>query len=192
MTFIDFHSHHPATAGEIVVQDATDTWGIHPWTLHEPPLPMPSDVLAIGECGLDKVCNTPWDMQVAAFVRCIRLSEEWQKPLYIHCVRAQSECLQQRILQHATQSWIWHGFRGSASAMQQILRHNGYICFGFRFHEDAVKECPIERLLLESDENCDSIAALYHHVATLRGISTEMLCRAMHENYQRLFDRQAL
>ncbi len=187
MTFIDFHSHHPAIKDEIVIQDGTDTWGIHPWTLHEPPLPQPEDILAVGECGLDKVCDTPWDEQLAAFERCIRLSEEWHKPLYIHCVRAQSECLQQRIQFRATQPWIWHGFRGSSAAMQQILQHNGHVCFGFRHREDAVRECPMERMLLESDENRDSIEDLYHHIAALRGISTETLCRAMRENYLRLF-----
>ncbi len=189
MSFIDFHCYLSASYYEIGVQDGIDTWGIHPWTLHEPPLPQPEDTLAIGECGLDKVCDTPWDKQLAAFERCIRLSEEWKKPLYIHCVRAQSECLQQRVLLHATQPWIWHGFRGNAAAMQQALHHNGYICFGFRHNEEAARLCPIERLLLESDEIHDSIEELYHHIAALRGISTEMLCRAMHENYKRLFGR---
>ncbi len=187
MTYIDFHTHHPATGNETVVQDGVHTWGIHPWTLHETPLPRPEDIMAIGECGLDKACDTPWDAQLAAFVRCIRQSEAWQKPLYLHCVRAQGECLQQRILQHATQPWIWHGFRGGAKAMQQPLQHNGYICLGPRHSEDAARQCPIERLLLESDENRDSIEDLYRHIATLRGISTEMLCRAMRENYLRLF-----
>ncbi len=76
--------------------------------------------------------------------------------------------------------------------MQQPLQHNGYISLGPRFQEETARECPIDRLLLESDENRDSIAALYHHIAALRGISTEMLCHAMHENYLQLFGRQAL
>ncbi len=186
MTFINFHTHRPAYSGERVIQDGVDTWGIHPWHAHRDFQFDNPNILAVGECGLDRACATPWEVQLSAFQRCISLSEQLHKPLILHCVRALDDCLLLRRRLSARQPWIYHGFRGSERKLAHILDAGLYACFGFHFMEDAVKACPPDRLLLESDEDERNVRELYHKVSRLRGISLESLRLQMEANYHTL------
>lgn len=187
MTFYNFHTHRPARSkDERVIQDGTDTWGIHPWHATADFLFDNPNALAIGECGLDRVCATPWEIQLAAFEKCIALSEELHKPLFLHCVRALDDCLLLRRRLSAQEVWVYHGFRGNARKMKQALDAGLFISFGFHYVEDSLKACPIDHLLLETDEDERPIQQLYNQVALLRGISLETLCQQMEANYHRL------
>ncbi len=194
MTYLNFHAHRPAADDdEHVLQDGKDTWGIHPWTVSRTSFPCPLNaeqraaLLAIGECGLDSVCDTPLDLQSEAFRYCIELSEELGKPLFLHCVRQMGPCIQLRRQMGATQPWVWHGFRGSAARLGQLLDMGFYFSFGFQHREEALLNCPAHRLLLETDTDPRPIRLLYQHTAQLRGITTERLCAQMQTNWQQLF-----
>lgn len=120
----------------------------------------------IGECGLDRLCATSYDLQLAAFEAQIRLSEELRRPLLLHCVRALDDVLR---LKHGTrQPWIWHGFRGKPQQLQQLLDHGFYVSFGFRHNADSLRRCPPDRLFLETDDNPSPVAPLYATAAELR------------------------
>lgn len=185
--YIDFHSHHPSREGETVIQDGVDTWGIHPWTLSVPSTQPDERLTAIGECGLDRLCPTPYEDQLEAFHRCIAESERLQKPLFLHCVRAIDDCLRLHSELAVSQPWIWHGFRGKASQLLQLLPHGFFFSFGFRFNEQALRACPADRLLLETDDDSRPVRLLYRQAADLRGVTDEELCRKMQENRIRLF-----
>lgn len=190
MTFINFHTHRPAASPcECVVQDGTDTWGIHPWTATETSLDVvPSaNILAIGECGLDSLCPTPMDLQLRAFRRCIEVSERRKLPLFLHCVRQMEPCLALRRQMNCVQPWIWHGFRGNARRVQRLVSEGFYISFGFRYVPEAVQACPLDRLLLETDDDPRPIQDLYAQVSTLLGIEMSELARRMQENFDVLF-----
>lgn len=190
MTFINFHTHRAAVSpAERVVQDGTDTWGIHPWTATEASLESvpPAGILAIGECGLDSLCPTPMDVQLRAFRHCIAISEQRGLPLFLHCVRQMEPCLALRRQMHCAQPWIWHGFRGNARRLQRLVGEGFYISFGFRYVKEAVLACPLERLLLETDEDARPIAELYAQVSALLGIETSRLTRQMQANFDALF-----
>ncbi len=188
MTYIDFHTHHTnANEKEKAIVDGRDTWGIHPWTLATPSAPPTADIMAIGECGLDRLCDTPHDLQQEAFTRCIRESERLGKPLFLHCVKSIDDCLRLRKEMNAKQPWIWHGYRGNATQMRQLLPLGLYFCFGFRFNEEALAACPLDRLLLESDEDPRPVALLYSAVSQQLGCSTEQLAAQMQRNYNALF-----
>ncbi len=187
--FIDFHTHHSASLeGETAIIDGRDTWGIHPWTLAEPPFP-PEDsrILAIGECGIDKLCASPLPLQREAFLRCVSESRRLRKPLFLHCVRAIDECLALRRETHATEPWIWHGYRGGATQLRQLLPHGFYFSFGFNFREESLLACPLPRLLLESDADPRPVSRLYQRACLLLGVSTEALSSQMLDNYLALF-----
>lgn len=189
MNYINFHAHRSAQPGEYVIQDGVHTWGIHPWYAscrwdHVPDIP---SLLAIGECGLDKCCQTPVEVQLTAFRYCVGLSEKYQKPLVLHCVRALSECLQIRGEFKTKQPWIWHGFRSAERQMNIALAHGLYLSFGFRYNREALLACPLQRLLLETDEEKDSLEQLYYEVATLRGIPLYTLLQAMWDNFNTIF-----
>ena len=204
LNYIDFHAHHPSLNGERVIQDGIDTQGRHPWgPLPNSPLEGGSKsyppslggdrgrVLAIGESGLDRLCDTPYDLQLQVFREEVSLSESLHKPLYLHCVRAIDDILRIRRELNATQPWIWHGYRGNAKQLQQLLPHGSYFSFGTKFNTEALLVCPPDRLLLETDDDTQHpIADLYAQVAQLRGITIDSLIRQMHENFHTLFGKE--
>lgn len=190
-SYIDFHAHHASLAGERVIQDSVDTRGHHPWHLENNPPSSEGDwgsLLAIGESGLDKACQTPYPLQLEVFREEVQLSEQLQKPLFLHCVRAIDDVLRIRKELDARQPWIWHGYRGNVQQLQQLLDYNFYFSFGLKYNTKALLACPLDHLLLETDDNTQQpIAELYALVAQLRAISLDSLIRQMHENYRTLF-----
>ena len=134
----------------------------------------------MGECGLDRLCATPYDLQLAAFKAQIALSEELQSPLILHCVRALDDVL--RLKRGTTQPWIWHGFRGKPQQLQQLLDHGFYISFGFRHNVDSLRQCPSDRLFFETDDLPAPIVPLYAIAAQLRNTTPEVLCEQVWKN----------
>ena len=131
--FLNIHTHssvHPDT--EILsVSPATllenqeaiyASVGIHPWelteanadTLWESLQKAVEDkrVVAIGECGLDKLKGASLDLQIALFKKEALLAEAYSIPLVIHCVKAFNELILLKKEIKPLQPWIIHGFRG--------------------------------------------------------------------------------
>ena len=201
MLLIDFHSHHPSLRGERVVQDGVDTRGRHPWHLDNVPPPgqglaAPAEeaadgLLAIGESGLDRLCATPYERQLQVFGEEVVLSERLGLPLVLHCVRAIDDVLRIRRQLKARQPIVWHGFRGSARQLAQLLPHGFYFSFGLRHNEEALRQCPPDRLLLETDEDTlHPIAELYARAARVRGTGVDELAGQMQQNFRSLFGCQ--
>ena len=77
--------------------------GIHPWYLTREDYPrqlewvvsMLNDrrVIALGEAGLDKRCDTPFDLQVEAFQAIALLASRHRLPLLIHAVKSSEELI---------------------------------------------------------------------------------------------------
>ena len=203
--YIDFHTHHPSLNGERVIQDGVDTQGRHPWHLTSIPPHNGGgreESIAIGESGLDRLCDTPYELQLSVFHEEVILSEELQKPLFLHCVRAIDDMLRIRKELNAHQPWIWHGYRGNAQQLGQLLKLSEqallpsgragrgpfYFSFGPHFNTEALLACPFDRLLLETDDDTTTaIADLYAEVARLRNIPLESLIKQMHTNFHTLF-----
>lgn len=171
---------------------------LHPWYLSAENLPsqinwmkhcLSSDprVVAIGEAGLDKLCDTPFPLQEKAFQIAIDLSEQCHLPLLIHAVKATTELLALQKKHHPAQPWIIHGFRGKKELTEDLLRHGFYLSFGKKYQEKALSAVPVERLLLESDEENIDFQAFYSEVASVRGTTLESLIKALHENANHLF-----
>ena len=207
LPYIDFHTHHPSLRGEWVVQDGVQTSGCHPWHLLTDQEERERDsildnakwrkgIWAIGESGLDKLCDTPYALQLQMFEKEVRKSEKYGLPLYLHCVRAIDDVLRIRSVIQARQPIIWHGYRGNAEQIRQLLARrneigNFYFSFGFRHREDALQACPLSHLLLETDDDTvHSISQLYDAVAATLGLPLEILLRQMHDNYHTLFNFQ--
>lgn len=171
MDFFDIHSHHPSREGERVLLQGRDSWGIHPWKIPDNwrELCPPEGILAIGESGLDKLCSTPYALQEEVFRSQIQFSEERHLPLIIHCVKAIDDLLALKREIHPHEPWIFHGFRGKPQQLRSLLDAGFYISFGFRFCEESLLMCPMDRLLMETDEDSRPVRLLYEKVAALRG-----------------------
>ena len=184
MQYLNFHTHCLLPEGEKTVA----SFGLHPWHLTADwteRLPELESALAVdgtfvGECGLDKVCQTPYTLQLEAFEAQIALSERLCRPLILHCVRATDDVL--RLKRGTRQVWIWHGFRGKPEQLQQLLEHGFYISFGIRFNEVSLASCPLDRLFLETDDAPQPIVPLYEAVARRRSLSVEALREQMWTN----------
>lgn len=202
MLYIDFHTHHlPTENGVVAVVAGRDTWGIHPWQVGQSPLAKDLEeaaevdwetLLAVGECGLDATRGPSMALQEEVFLQHIALSERLGKPLIIHCVKALDRLLRLRREQNPTMPWMLHGFRGKPQQLRSLLDAGFYVGFGFRHNAESLRLCPLERLLLESDDEQNPISFLYNKVAAERGMETAELCDEMGKNYQKFFFRDAL
>lgn len=202
MLYIDFHTHYlPTENGVVAVVAGRDTWGIHPWQVGQSPLPKDLEeaaevdwetLLAVGECGLDATRGPSMALQEEVFLQHIALSERLGKPLIIHCVKALDRLLRLRREQNPTMPWMLHGFRGKPQQLRSLLDAGFYVGFGFRHNAESLRLCPLERLLLESDDEQNPISFLYNKVAAERGMETADLCDEMGKNYQKFFFRDAI
>lgn len=147
-------------------------------------------VLAIGECGLDKLCDTEWSLQVQLFRQQIALANKLDKPLIIHCVRAYSECIQ--LLSAAKVPVIFHGFNRGQSIAQMLLTKGFYLSTGAAVFNPAFGSVfatlPVDRLFFETDDRKDlAIGSVYKRAAELKEIEAEYLILQVEHNFQKVF-----
>lgn len=189
MLYIDFHTHKIPTERDVVaVVDGRDTWGIHPWRADETfAVPDLAGKLAIGECGLDALRGPSMDIQEKVFLQQVALAEEVRKPLVIHCVKALDRLLSLRRELRPTMPWMLHGFRGKPQQLHSLLDSGFFVSFGFGYNEESLCLCPLDRMMLESDERVGSIVEIYNNVAKKRGLEVAELSKTMAENYQTFF-----
>jgi TatD DNase family protein len=114
--------------------------------------------VAIGECGLDAVIETPMALQQQVLDVHLQLAQRLRKPLIIHCRKAHNELLIQLKRYDLPAGGVIHGFSGSYELAAS------YWAMGFRLGiggtityeranktRQAVKQLPLEAILLETD-----------------------------------------
>jgi TatD DNase family protein len=130
------------------------------------------DCVAIGETGLDKVCDTPWALQLRAFSICIDAATERGKPLLLHCVRAYNELLAE--LPKKGLACIFHGFDKKNHVAEMLLNAGCYLSFGAALLREqssaaiSLKTAPIDRIFLETDDQGIGIAEVYEKAAAIK------------------------
>lgn len=166
--------------------------GMHPW--HAPEwananipiletLLQSSRIALIGEIGLDNCCGTPLGTQLQVFEIQLEIAEKVGKPVLIHNVGHQAELFALKKKHGRVPAWIVHGFRGKAQAVEQYLKNGFYLSFGKHYQLQALLACPMDRLLLETDESTTDLSELYKEVAIKRGISIDELETGIDTNF---------
>ena len=183
--FADIHTHRPGLPSSILSVSAEEAERIvrsnaslpaehqqyyslqlHPWHLSDESdveryvdmaqsLQSDPHFAAIGECGLDSLCPTPLDFQHTAFLAALRLAQELQKPIIIHCVRLWAEMMadvKASQLSLPATALIIHGFRKGPRLAQQLLDAGFSISLGLNYHSEVAGLIPPERLYHETDE----------------------------------------
>lgn len=151
-----------AVPGEPLLPGQLYSLGIHPW--HVPVCPeemllelarqgVSPQVVAIGETGLDSLCDTPMWLQVKVFERQAMIAEQLGKPLVVHCVRTAQEVVAVRRVLGAAVPWVIHGFRGKPSVLAMLLGAGCHVSYGERFNPASLAATPPDRLLAETDES---------------------------------------
>ena len=126
-------------------------------------------VRLVGECGLDKFAKTGFEVQLHYFKKQIELSEQFQKPLIIHCVGYYNELFDLRKQLKPAQKWIIHGFRGKPQLAEQALKADFDLSYGELFNTESVTITPTDRLFVETDESHLPVAEIYHRIAEIKG-----------------------
>ncbi|XVJ66007.1 MAG: TatD family hydrolase [Lacibacter sp.] len=209
MQYINIHRHHPPQSNELAIQNLYKDFkqvelngfysiGLHPWYItahwekefeqlkHYASHP---HVKAIGECGLDKICQTDFQFQQGVFAQQIQLANEINKPLIIHCVKAYDEVLQQ--LNKAQAPAIFHGFNKSKELALQIIHAGHYLSFGKALQQphmqEVLKALPPEKIFLETDDRDVSIASIYKLAAKVFSIDELSLSLQLYKNAKHFF-----
>lgn len=156
--------------------------------------------LAVGECGIDKNIEISIEIQEKVFIEHVILSEKYELPLIIHCVKAWNEILAIKTTLNPKQKWIFHGFR-KTSLLPSVLENNVLIGIGpaILFDEKlifALESIPLNQLLLETDDSSINsetqkidIREIYLKVAQIKNISLQQLELQIEENFIRTFKK---
>lgn len=210
---IDIHSHKaPLQKGTLIIVNHAHTRagiahepfsaGLHPWFLDKATLQDAKNWLqtqltipgcvAVGEAGLDKICDTDWQLQLEAFAFCVEMANQFSKPLVIHCVRAFEEVLSFK--NKATVPWIFHGFNKKQTVADRLLKAGAHLSFGAALlqpgspAQEVLKNCPEDRFFLETDDQeVYTIADIYRAAALIRGVSVAEIETILEKNYKIIF-----
>lgn len=161
--------------GDVRTDDKWVSVGLHPWHVNddwqvqlekmcsEASLPC---VCAIGECGLDKCCESNFRHQMEAFRAQVLLAEECGKPIIIHCVKSFQEIMAIHKEMKPQQKWLIHGFRGKPELVKQIMAKGMLVSFGHHYNVNSLAYVALNcrSLYLETDDCGLSIRQIYENV----------------------------
>lgn len=195
---LDFHTHNQQATDALisVMPEEFDpqpgkfySVGIHPWHSQEV---TPSvlnaletaaqhpQVLAIGETGLDALRGASLEAQMELFRKHIALAEQLGKALIIHMVRTSQQVLKAWHESQRLVPWIIHGMRGNPRVAQPLIDAGFYLSFGSRFNPATVAATPLDRLLIETDDDADiTIHDVAQAIAQAHGITIQELIDAI-------------
>lgn len=199
MDFLDFHHHKQIKKGIYnlnhleAIPDTMFSAGIHPkdithnWKSDFEEIKkktLDKNCIAVGECGLDGLITVDEKLQNEVFQAQLSWAEEIRKPVIIHCVRRFSQILH---FKKAKIPLIIHGFNKKETIAEELLNVGFYLSFGRAAMESLslqkiIRNIPIDRLFLETDNSDFSIQDLYEKVAEIRSVSVENLKNQMWEN----------
>lgn len=192
---VNFYGIYNLELGENVPESYFSV-GIHPkdidenWEKHFEAfkkISLQDNCLAIGECGLDALIDIDANLQKTVFERQILWANEIQKPVIIHCVKRFQELIPFQKL--AEVPLIIHGFNKKKSVADEMLKHGFFLSFGKSVLynlslQSILKEIPIDKIFLETDDTDFDIAELYQKVSEIKEISLEELQKKISENLQ--------
>ena len=149
------------------------------------------NIIAIGEIGLDKYSKTPFDIQRALFLEQLKIAEEFNKPVIIHCVRYFLKII--TLKTHSSVPWIVHGFRGKPALASQLLKKGIYLSFGSALLKHStpfystILNTPSDRIFLETDTSKIDIKQIYEKVADIKKSHIDTLIKEIDNNKKRIF-----
>jgi len=191
--------------------------GWHPWFIKEADIEANlgfikayiHEAVAIGEVGLDyhKRVRAVADKELQKRVlgEILQIAKTHDKPASIHSRYAWRDAYD-AVVNAGLEKAVFHWYTGTSSVLRDIIENGYYISVtpAVEYHEEhrrAVKEAPLERMLLETDcpvvyqrgtENeftsspADVLRSL-REAAVLKGVSEEELAEITTQNAVRLF-----
>ena len=182
------------------IPDEICSVGIHPWYISESHDDLwevfqcytrQKNVLAIGECGLDKLTATDWELQIYFFEKQIQWANATKKPLIIHCVRAYQEVLAMLKDLHVVVPVIFHGFNKKAALASTIIEQGFYLSLGssilYGAQDDLLRQVDLSKIFFETDNKSINVVDIYSYFCSVRKIKMSDLVEQINENFRKVF-----
>ncbi|MCL2328228.1 MAG: TatD family hydrolase [Bacteroidetes bacterium] len=149
-------------------------------------------VVAIGECGIDRSIDIEVELQEDLFVQHIKLARHHNKPLIIHSVRAYNDILKMLEQTDCRQPIVFHKFTGNQQIYDSFKDFDCYYSFGAEMFTRVqsvkmVQTLPLEKLLFENDDADVSIDEVYAFAAQKLCISVETLRETVQRTAEKVF-----
>ena len=213
MKYFNLHTHqftNQDTVLELVNQypqevDPTISFysiGIHPWYIDKERLGSDLEIierklqepncLALGECGLDKRTEIPFDLQQMVFEKQLLLAQKFNKPVVIHCVAAFQEIVATKKRLKITVPMIIHGFSKNKQVAKELIDNGFYISFGKYLLrnpelESVFQSIPNNRFFLETDTLDEGIEEVYALAARYKKWDIDEIQQQIQRNFAAVF-----
>ncbi|WP_257985320.1 TatD family hydrolase [Shewanella sp. GutCb] len=195
--------------------------GVHPWfcdSMTEQTLPNLRQLLlnlhqqrklvAIGECGLDKLHKSNFTTQLSVFRAHILLAQEFDLPLIIHCVKSHEEMLGLLKSAKNAKKGVIHGFYGGPELALRYVNLGYKLGIGGLLLNDSAKklqqtvaQLPLSAFVLETDSPAMSpissendrntpliLPLLLKKIASLQKKTNVLISEQLYFNATQLFD----
>jgi len=181
--------------------------GIHPWYIVENRVDSDLKIieeklkedncLAIGECGLDKRIEVPFEQQILVFEKQLALAEKYKKPVVIHCVAAFQEVIAIKKKRKISVPLIIHGFSKNSQIANQLIKEGFYISFGkYLLRNPDLKtvfqKIPNDRFFLETDTIDENITEVYDLASEYKELTKKELKEIISSNFEDVFNMNEL
>jgi len=212
MEFINLHTHSYTKDDSILEVVNQYPWefdeaipqysiGIHPWYINENRLKSDlksieeklqlNECLALGECGLDKRIEIPFQKQAVIFQSQIELVQNTSKPIILHCVASYQEIISIKKEMNVENPMIIHGF----SKNKQVAKHSFNCSFSsIEFcsflplcHFIFFEYVPNDSFFLETDTIEETIKDVYQKASNIKNIKIEDLKEVVITNFNQVF-----
>lgn len=214
---INVHTHKVVSQGFFIynlfpddigrnIQGRLFSTGLHPWHIEDGKVAESLAIvrnfaalescLAIGETGLDKLTNTPFELQLSVFKSHIQIAEDLNKPIIIHCVKAFSELITIKKNTKAMAPWIVHGFNSKPAIATELINQGMKLSFGKALTQSGsnairtLRIIPVDAFFLETDEGEIPITKIYDHAANILNIEMVELQKIITLNFNKTFGTQ--
>ena len=218
--FVDIHSHHFSNREDVISLRSIDvneylkqndlfnspcTLGLHPWYISEQncsdnlsileKIISEKSIYAIGECGLDKLIDVDYNLQIELFKSQILLSEKYKLPLIIHQVKSHDDILKIKREMNPNQPWIIHGTRMKWSIANELLNAGMYLSFGHHLLKsephliETLLQTPIDKIFLETDNSAIAIDDIFVKAAEIKSMEVTTLKEIVYQNFKTVFKK---
>jgi TatD DNase family protein len=212
--YTNFHTHKAEVRETISILNLSEikkpdekgffSMGIHPWKIKELNISQSlenlkkfvthKNVVAIGECGLDKFAETSLEEQEQIFIEQIKIAVKVNKPVIVHCVKAFDHLIRIVKISKPGIPFIIHGYNNNIEIAQQLLENGFYLSFGkalLKSGSNAGKvfeSAPLSRVFLETDDSEYAIEEVYKMAAQIRNIETDKLKEIILLNFKSIIN----
>ena len=215
--FTNIHTHADAEQNTLSIKNSSKNFnslpsadfssiGIHPWYINEKSLNEEisviqknaenKNVLAIGECGLDKLAVAELSIQEQIFKAQLEIAQQLQKPVIIHCVKAFDSLVRIKKEMNVHVPMIVHGFNNNEQIAKELIKNGFYLSFGkalLQENSNATKVlqlASIDSIFLETDDADISIKAIFEAASKLLKIEEPLLVQHIYSNFIRVYKHE--